>query len=88
MPPRSSHPWKLRKGTPPVSMYLLSDDSPKMTELSCMFCKRTIVDIKGRVDKTISTPMPINDFGIAINIRCKQCKADYRLLINPEPTQG
>lgn len=74
---------KSRAHKPPISFYLLNDDEPVMEAFSCNFCKRTILDIKGRIDTAISTPMPISDFGIAINIRCKLCGQNYRLLINP-----
>lgn len=75
-------PFKDHRYSPPISIYLLSDDTPEMEPLNCLFCKRTIVDVKGTVDKIISTPMPLIDFGVAINIRCKLCHAHYRLLIN------
>lgn len=73
-------PYKTRLGDPAVSIYLTSDDTVEMVELSCIWCKRTIADIKGGVDKIISTPMPVTEFDIALNVRCKLCRQDYRLL--------
>jgi hypothetical protein len=75
-------PYKNRFGNPAISIYLISADTPAMSELSCMWCKRTIADVKGHIDSVISTPMPLNEFDIAINIRCKMCKQNYRLLVS------
>lgn len=75
-------PYKHRAGSAAVSIYLTSDDTASMDQLSCMWCKRTIADVKGKIDTIISTPMPVTDFGIAVNIRCKLCGQDYRLLVN------
>jgi hypothetical protein len=75
-------PYKDHADSPALSMYLLSDDSPEMEKLSCLYCKRTIADVKGTIDRLISTPMPIDDFGIAINIRCKLCHQNYRLIVH------
>lgn len=73
---------KSRTQAPAISMYLLSSDVPEMEQLSCLWCKRTIADVKGNVDKIISTPMPVTDFNLAVNIRCKLCGQNYRLLVN------
>lgn len=81
-------PYKNHANSPPISIYLLNDDRPDMEKLSCMFCKRTIADVKGTIDKVISSPMPLSDFGIAVNIRCKLCGANYRLLVNAQTVQG
>lgn len=75
-------PYKDRNASPPISIYLLNDDSPSMDKLSCVYCKRTIADVKGQIDAIISSPMSTVDFGIAVNIKCKLCKQDYRLLVN------
>lgn len=73
--------FKDYKESPAISMYLISDDTEEMKKLSCIWCKRTIADIKGHIDTIISTPVPIQDFGIGINIRCKQCHQNYRLVV-------
>lgn len=75
-------PYKSRFASPAISMYLISSDTPEMESLSCMWCKKTIADVKGQIDAVISTPMPTTDFDMAVNIRCKLCKQNYRLLIN------
>lgn len=75
-------PYKNRAEAAAMSVYLTSDDSPELGKLSCMWCKRTIADVKGHIDTIISTPMPVTDFGIAVNIRCKLCGQNYRLLVN------
>ena len=71
-----------RKGMPAMSVYFMSDDSPMLQQLSCMWCKRTIADVKGQIDRIVSTPLPLNEFDMAINIRCKLCSQDYRLLVS------
>lgn len=82
-------PYKDRREYPAMSMYVLDDDgASEMEKLSCSWCKRTILDIKGRIDVAISTPMPVEDFGIALNIQCKLCHQRYRLLINPMVALG
>lgn len=80
-------PYKNRAGVAAMSIYLTSDDTEEMEKLSCMWCKRTIADVKGHIDTIIATPMPVTDFGIAINIRCKLCGQDYRLLVNSQTKQ-
>lgn len=74
-------PYRDHAKSPAITLYLISDDSEEMQKLSCMWCKRTIADIKGNIDAAISTPMPIQDFGIGINIRCKLCHQNYRLVV-------
>jgi hypothetical protein len=81
--------YKNHASSPAMSFYVLDDDTAdSMEKLSCVWCKRTILDIKGHIDVIITTPMPSDDFGIAINIRCKLCGQNYRLLINAKHIQG
>lgn len=75
-------PYKDRRTAPPTSIYLISDTAPEMEKMHCLWCKRVISDVKGTVDKIISTPQPIADFDIAVNVRCKLCHQNYRLLVN------
>jgi len=75
-------PYKDHTNSPPISIYMMGGTQSEMEKLSCLFCKRTIYDVKGQIDKIISTPMPTTDFDIAVNVRCKLCKSNYRLLIN------
>lgn len=75
-------PYKNHAGSPALSLYLLSNDAPEMEKLSCLYCKRTIADVKGHIDQIVNTPMPVTDFGIAVNVRCKLCGQNYRLLVN------
>jgi hypothetical protein len=71
-----------RSEDPPITVYLVNNHKGQVDKLSCMFCKRTICDFKGRIDKIIDIPLDVEDFGIAINIRCKLCKANYRMVVN------
>lgn len=80
-------PYKDHRGAPPMSVYLMSDDASEMRQLNCMWCRRTIADIKGQIDTIIGTPMPLQEFDIAVNIRCKLCHQDYRLLVKSEISQ-
>jgi hypothetical protein len=50
-------------------------------KISCMYCKRTIADVKGRIDKIVDAPIDAQDFGVALNIRCKLCHQNYRMII-------
>ena len=78
-----SEPAKRKRGDdPPLSIYLINEVAPTMEKLSCIWCKRTIADVKGRVDKIIDAPIDANDFGIAVNIRCKLCHQNYRLVVS------
>lgn len=74
-------PKRRRDLDPALSIYLLNGISPELEKLSCLFCKRTIADVKGRVDKIVDVPIDSNDYGIAINIRCKLCHQNYRLVV-------
>lgn len=74
-------PKRKRNADPALSIYLINERAPEMEKLSCIWCKRTIADIKGRVDKIIDAPMSSEDFGIAVNIRCKLCHQNYRLVM-------
>lgn len=81
------HPYntvtKRRRGDDPhISIYLLNDYSPDMEKLSCLWCKRTIADVKGRIDKIVDSPVDSGDYGIAVNIRCKLCHQNYRLVVS------
>lgn len=75
-------PYRDHRNDPSVSIYVLNGEQKHMEKISCIFCKRTVWNMNGMVDKIIMSPMPINDFGIATNIQCKQCHQMYRLLIN------
>lgn len=77
-------PYKDRRASPAMSIYLISEDSKTgiMEKLHCIWCKRIISDLKGQVDKIISTPVSVADFEIGVNIRCKLCHQNYRLLVN------
>jgi len=75
-------PKRRRGEDPPISIYLLNEVSPDMEKLSCIWCKRTIADVKGRVDKIVDAPIDAGDFGIAVNIRCKLCHQNYRLVVS------
>jgi hypothetical protein len=75
-----------RRGQPAISLYFLSDDAPIMTQLSCIWCKRTIADVKGHIDKMVSSPVDLVDVDIAINIQCKLCDQHYRMIVNSSET--
>lgn len=74
-------PFRDHGKSPAITMYHIADESEAMDKLSCIWCKRTIADIKGRIDTIITTPTDIADFGIGINIRCKLCHQNYRIVI-------
>jgi len=83
MNPYDPRPFRDHRDDPPISVYVLDNKSCNSLEkISCMHCKRPVWDMYGRIDKLIMTPMPVEEFGAAINIRCKLCHQNYRLLIN------
>lgn len=76
-------PFRDHRTDAAISVYVLDNKACRgLEKISCIHCKRTVWDMYGRVDKMIMSPMPADDFGAAINIKCKQCHQDYRLLIN------
>jgi len=77
-------PHRDHRDDPPVSVYIVAGSTDKLDKFSCNWCKRTIFDVKGNIDKIVTTPLPIEDFDVAINILCKQCHAQYRLLVIPK----
>lgn len=85
---QDERPFRDHRGSPPLSVYLMSDDSSKMERINCLWCKRTINDIKGTITTIIGTPMPVDQFDIAINTRCKLCHQDYRFLVQSQIIQG
>ena len=75
-----------RDTAPAISVYFINDaDHNPPHKLSCMFCKRTILDsVSGRIDKMIDTPLPVaEDFGLALNVQCKLCGQKWRVLGAP-----
>jgi hypothetical protein len=76
-------PYRDHREDAAISVYVLNNECSKHLEkISCMYCKRTVWNMSGIIDKIIVTPMPVQDFGIGVNIQCKQCRQQYRLLIN------
>lgn len=78
--PWDSRPYIKRKDFPEISIYLINVDAPTLTKLSCIYCKRTIIEVKARADKIIGTPMPVVGFYAAERIVCSLCGQHYRLL--------
>lgn len=69
-----------RDQEPPSTIYLLADVATPLYKLSCMYCKRTIADAKGRIDTVVQTPLPLEDFGNVVQIKCKQCGQLWRVI--------
>jgi len=71
----------------PISVYMtfaVNGQQQELDKFSCIWCKRTIYELRGNVDKIIMAPMPATDFDMSIQIACKLCKARYRLLLNSQ----
>jgi hypothetical protein len=75
-------PRRDRRNDPPVTIYVINSTKPYLEKISCIYCKRTINDMKGRVDRIIDAPLDVSDYGIAINVMCKQCHQFYRFVTN------
>jgi hypothetical protein len=75
-----------RKHCPAISVYFTrDDDNTPPHKLSCMFCKRTILDgVTGRIDKVIDAALPADEFDLAMNIQCKLCRQLWRILGAPK----
>ena len=76
-------PYKDHKDSPAMTFYMIDDVSRKTEKFSCVWCKRTIAEIKGLVRSVVMTPVPVADFGMSYDIRCKLCGQDYRFVTNP-----
>jgi hypothetical protein len=74
--------------SPAITVYIIDDDSAAMDKVSCWYCKRTMAEIKGRIDNVITSPISVVAFGIAVNIRCKLCHQNYRFVANAQVIQG
>lgn len=81
-------PFRDHGDSPAISIFVLDDDAPTMDKISCIFCKRTITDMKGRIDNIVTSPLPLEEYGIVFGIRCKLCHQNYRLLPNSQISQG
>lgn len=81
-------PYRDHKNTPPITIYIINDDAAKeMDKISCIYCKRTIHDMKAKVINIITTPVPLDEYGVSVNVRCKLCHQNYRLVTNAQPQQ-
>lgn len=80
-----SKPYSGHEDWPPISLFNLSDDTPQLNKISCMFCKATLCRISNRITAVVFTPSPASDFDNVTEILCKKCKQMYRLCnIAPE----
>ena len=74
----------------PITIYLSSDENGELERISCLWCKRTIAEVRGSIDRVFQTPMPIKDFGVATRVQCKLCGQKYQLAViaTLQPIQG
>lgn len=80
--------FKLRRDNhPAISIYWIAEDVERgrpvvLHKLSCMFCKRTIVDeFRGVIMTIINSPLSLANFGASLTVQCKQCKQKYRMIL-------
>lgn len=73
-------PWRNRMEDPPITVYLISADTPDVVDIFCMFCRRPLMTANVAIDKMIGTPMPVVGFN-CINVRCKLCKMHWRFML-------
>lgn len=69
-----------RDDDPAITFFFNSTSSPYVDEISCLFCKRTIFAIKGRIDYAVNIPADHEDYGLIIHIKCKRCRQWYRFI--------
>jgi hypothetical protein len=50
--------------------------------LHCMFCGRILSkELKGNISTAVNAPVNVIDFGMAMTLRCKLCKQNYRMVV-------
>lgn len=69
-----------RKDYPTVSIYIVANAGPAFEKLSCIFCKRTIIESNVLPVGIITAPLPLEQFKTASEIQCSLCAQKYRLL--------
>jgi hypothetical protein len=70
-----------RKEAPPVSIYVAETQTPSFTKISCMFCKRTIIETNVEPVQVITAPLPFEQFTSAGEIQCSLCSQKWRILM-------
>jgi hypothetical protein len=51
-------------------------------EISCIFCKRTLLDdFKGEIVSILNAPTSLDEFGMSIGLVCRYCKQNYRFVV-------
>lgn len=77
----------VRADHPAVTLYWIAEEEDRgrpvlLYELSCMFCKRTLMtDVRGSFSMIINAPPSLRSFGLAMTVRCKLCKQSYRVVV-------
>lgn len=71
-----------RREDPPTTIYFLRESKPgSLFPIHCMYCTRVIIEAKGVIEKImVNTPEDTTNFDKALNIRCKLCHQNYRLV--------
>lgn len=71
-----------RGDEPPITIYLIKDEKQKKPyKLSCLFCKRTLVIVRGRIIRVVDYPDTNPNFNVDFEFKCKQCKQDWRFVL-------
>lgn len=75
-----------RDKDPTITLYWIAQapelKKVQLNSLSCMFCKTTLWDeMSGTIDHGVNAPSSLDDIAMALTVRCKFCKQNYRLAI-------
>lgn len=81
-----TRPYRDHTNDPAISVYImaqpLNSNIVVFDKVTCIWCKRTVYELHGTVDRMINAPMIVETPQVGIQIMCKLCKARYRLIIS------
>lgn len=72
---------------PSVTLYWMAESIDRgrpvmLHTLYCMFCGRILSsELKGTISMAVNAPVNIIEFDLAMTLRCKLCKQNYRVIV-------
>jgi transcription elongation factor Elf1 len=72
---------------PAVTLYWMAESIERgrpvlLHTLYCMFCGRMLSsELKGNFQVLVNAPVNVVEFGMAMTLRCKLCKQNYRVVV-------
>jgi len=78
-------PYRDHGNDPAISVYIMAQPANSnvqvLDKFTCIWCKRTVYELHGQIDRMINAPMVVQPPQVGIDILCKLCHARYRLII-------